>query len=732
MTNRFLTSLMAALLMAGATYAAERGPRTFTIDSKGRKTYWSADGKRLETVSDAERTPKIAGPNPAGKNGNVEIVGTSAPKSLDVEIIYDENMCECEMVGAGALDMTPTECYFMSPDKNLSIEIPSGIDAMMCVWQRNNSDHTSDIWVSGKDIRNLKSGDKVVFDIAECVHKISYDPLGPDGKRIDVGKIHSDGTVEPATLQYGFAVTSLNHVDDMQLWTLVNPYRIMVDDDGTEYYERFRNIYFNSCGSDFYMTQHIVGMPSDHRNFHVIEMPVYVGTSDTAPSETVLRNNPANYRDYIREWTRSPYSVATYDDLMFGANVALIMNNVSYFGIGGTDISAMPSDSPDVTTVLKVCANTPGDAGTELGSMALLDQLPESDADLSSSQASMWWTPSAAGRNFLGINFTGGQTVVPGAFQTYTNFVEDNFNKYLMSIGAPNPWLALDDSKITGRMGNNTPIISLLNGDYHLRFTSDWVPFYLGLCGRYGECNFMGTSDLIEENNSTSYDKNNVRKDIFTYENILIDGEIEGCVTAELGIKKGEGMDADFVPPVLTFMGMHDAKGNLTDRFETASDGTVEFYAGDFYFDFDWSLTQYENYRGYPRYMCRTIPSVKVEYAPYQTDNFAELTVTEVPEKYFYPGWGNYYTVPLKDVSAKSANAWFDLRISLEDEAGNTHVQTLSPAFRINDASGVETVYSDSGSCESVYYDMMGRRVDNPANGIFIERRGNVSRKVMK
>lgn len=728
MVKRLLTSIMAVLLITGTVFSADNGPRNFTIDSKGRKTYWSADGKIVQTLNDAERTPKIAGVNHTGKNGNVEIVGTGDSKSVDVEIIYDENLCRCEVVGAGALDATP--CSFLSPAKNLeSIEIPYGINAMICVWQRNNSDHTSDIWVNAKDIRDLKSGDKVVFDIAECVHKISYDPLGPDGNRIDIGKIHSDGTVEPATLQYGFAVTSLNHVDDMQLWMLANPYRILVDDDGTEYYERFRNIYFNSCGSDFYMTQHIVGMPSDHRNFHVIEMPVYVGTSDSTPSETVLRNNPANYQDYLREWTRSPFSVTTCDDLMFGASVALIMNNVSYCKIGGEDFSVMPFDSQDVTTVLKVCANTPGDAGTDMGRMALIDQLPESDADSNFSQASMWWTPSASGRNFLGINFSGSQTMVPGAYEIYTNFVEGNYNKYLLCLGAPNPWLALDDSKITGRMGNNTPIISLINGDYHMRFTSDWVPFYIGLCGRYGECNAMGSSELIEENNSSAYDKNNIRKNIFTYDNILIDGEIDGCVTAELGIKKGEGMDADFIPPVLTFLGMHDTKGNLTDRFDTASDGTVEFYAGDFYFDFNWSLTEYENY---PRYMCRTIPSVKVEYAPYQTDNFAELTVTEVPEKYFYPGWGNYYTVPLKNVSAKSANAWFDLRISLEDEAGNTHVQTLSPAFRVNDASGVETVYSDTDSREAVYYDMMGRRIVNPADGIFIERRGNVSRKVMK
>lgn len=728
MVKEFLTSLMAVLFFTGATSYASDGPRNFTIDSKGRKTYWSTDGKRITTVNDTERTPKIIAKNNSGNAGNVEIVGTGDPKYLNIEIRYDENMCECEVVGAGALDFTP--CCFLSPDKNLNmVEIPSGIDAMICVWKKNNPDHTSDIWVAAKDIRDLKSGDKVVFDIEECVHKISYDPLGPDGKRIDVEKKHSDGSIEPATLTHGFALTSLNHVNDMQLWMLANPYRIFIDDDGTEYYERFRNIYFNSCGPDFYMTQHIVGMPSNHRDYHVIEMPVYVGTYDTTPSETILRNNPDNYRDYVREWTRSPFSSAQYDNLMSGTNISIILNNnISYFQIGEEDLVDMPDDSRDVTTVVKVCANTEGDIGTELGSMALMDILPESDAAVDFSQGSMWWKPSPAGRQFLGINVTGNQTFLP-AFETFTNFVEGNYNKYLVTLGAPNPWLALDDSKITGRMGNNTPIISMLNGDYHLMFTSDFVPFYIGLSGRYGECNGMGSNELIEETNSYVYDENNIRKDIFTYDNVLIDGEIEGSVTAELGIKKGEGMDVDFIPPVLTFLGMHDVKGNLTDRFETATDGTVEFYAGDFYFDFNWSVTEYENY---PRYMCREIPDVKVEYAPYQTDNFTELTVTEVPEKYFYPGWGNYYTVPLKDVSAKSANAWFDLRISLEDEAGNTHVQTISPAFRINDASGVETVCSDTDSHEPVYYDMMGRRIVNPADGIFIERRGNVSRKVMK
>lgn len=711
--------LTAGIVLATTVYASDKRGSTYMINTKGEKTFWSANGQKLNTVIDATKSLR---------KPNVDIVGQGEPKVLDIEIKYDKDIYQFEHIVGGIEDFTDFGSW--EPLSGL-VEVPSGINALMCIWRKFNEDLSEDYFVVAKDISYLKNNSKLVFDVADCVHKVSYYPLGPDGKLIDIEKKHYDGSIETAALTHGFAMTSLNHKDAPLMWHIASFYGIQVAEDGTIFHDGWLNaVWFNDCGPTFNMTHHIIGMPSDGKNFHAIEMPVYIGESSTRASETVLKNNPNNYKEYVREWIRSPYSTAQYDKLLFNTRIGVVQSGVSFWSIGGEIQEYVPQyvDSPLITTYLMVCANDEDDPNRDIASMILMDILPESDSESNCVQSSMWWRPSKDGRKFLTINHSGAQALIGGAYQTPVNFVEDNYNQWLLSLGKPNPYLILNDSNITGQMGNNTPIISLMPGDYHKFFNSDFMPFYTGLVGRFGESNTCGSQYLVEENNSYIYDDNNIRKDIFTYDNILIDDKIDGCVTVELGIKKGEGMATDFVPPVITFLGMHDAAGSLTDRFETAAHGTIEFYAGDFFLDYNWSLGEFD----VPVYQCKPTSSVKVEYAPYQTDNFAELTVTEVPEKYFYPGWGNYYTVPLKDVSAKSANAWFDLRISLEDEAGNTHVQTLSPAFRINDASGVETVYSDSGSCESVYYDMMGRRVDNPANGIFIERRGNVSRKVMK
>lgn len=47
-----------------------------------------------------------------------------------------------------------------------------------------------------------------------------------------------------------------------------------------------------------------------------------------------------------------------------------------------------------------------------------------------------------------------------------------------------------------------------------------------------------------------------------------------------------------------------------------------------------------------------------------------------------------------------------------------------------SDWTGIEEVSADRVETEAVYYDLSGRRIERPANGIFIEKKGNQARKV--
>ena len=115
---------------------------------------------------------------------------------------------------------------------------------------------------------------------------------------------------------------------------------------------------------------------------------------------------------------------------------------------------------------------------------------------------------------------------------------------------------------------------------------------------------------------------------------------------------------------------------------------------------------------------------VEVAYSPYQEDNWNTLEVNEVPELYFNR-MGYYYTGSLATVTGKGLDGWFDLKIRLEDAAGNWQEQVISPAFRIDDQaySSVATVTADKGGDDAIY-NLAGQRMRGGLNsmphGIYI------------
>jgi hypothetical protein len=142
----------------------------------------------------------------------------------------------------------------------------------------------------------------------------------------------------------------------------------------------------------------------------------------------------------------------------------------------------------------------------------------------------------------------------------------------------------------------------------------------------------------------------------------------------------------DLCAPTLQMLHFVNNDGTITTHFATADEGTLEFAGGDFNWhdeDGNWWFDEKE-------------ATVCVEYAPYQSDDFTELEATEVPELYTMPGFGHFYRASLASVDKESTNGWYDLRIRLTDAAGNYQLQTISPAFKIDDQSGLKQVTADS------------------------------------
>ena len=183
--------------------------------------------------------------------------------------------------------------------------------------------------------------------------------------------------------------------------------------------------------------------------------------------------------------------------------------------------------------------------------------------------------------------------------------------------------------------------------------------------------------------------------------------------------------------------------GNPTVRFASPADGKIALAGGDFV------RNQYMRDTGSEglvssEYYTYSPADIKVEYAPRGSEEFAELTVGEDPAKFFMPGYGAYWEGTLGTVDRESPDGWFDLRVTLTDASGNSQMQTISPAFRVESLSSVEDAVTDKDACIRVengriiapsgaeIYDICGRPASSaPAPGIYIVRHAGKSVKVI-
>lgn len=152
----------------------------------------------------------------------------------------------------------------------------------------------------------------------------------------------------------------------------------------------------------------------------------------------------------------------------------------------------------------------------------------------------------------------------------------------------------------------------------------------------------------------------------------------------------------DHTPPTLTFLQFRDKEGIVGDNFINADDGLIYMTAGDFeprvilnaieneYGSFNYDYFEYQ------------ASQVRLEYRPDGSEQFYGLEIKEIPENFNEHGFGAFYTCELGQIATGSTSGWFDLRITIMDQAGNSQIQTLEKAFKIDALSRVDKVTEDT------------------------------------
>lgn len=269
-----------------------------------------------------------------------------------------------------------------------------------------------------------------------------------------------------------------------------------------------------------------------------------------------------------------------------------------------------------------------------------------------------------------------------------------------------NPAFLHANSEYDGIPGNNAPILEVMQQINSYGLGEDirtWIshePSYIGRVGEYRFVDLLYTGievyrdgELLETLTYEDLDRwqsvnagdghtPGVVEVKYTNNNILVDG-MPGYNYAT--IRYDETAD-DRNIPTLQMLWFRNNDGTITDRFTKGSDGVIEFSGADF----NWHDTD-------RAYWFEAGPvEISVEYAPHNTNEWAALEVTEVPENFYMPGYGYFWRGDLSQVKNPSADGWYDIRVAMEDATGNSQVQHFGPALFISSNVGVNGTAADT------------------------------------
>ena len=571
-----------------------------------------------------------------------------------------------------------------------------------------------------------------------CVNRITTKNYGPDGELLKLGLSHFDESGNVVVDQE----SDIHHIciDDyvyLKGFGLIEANTALFG--GSMFNEELQtapvDIYVTDVSDRYLFIQARICTTID-----IGKNKVFYSYFSTDNVKTGVRENSPS--DYVLQPYTYKYSPDGVAEIGYGvANGFWMYDGGQPFGLSLNGLF-LSSEKPDDTYTCEVWANMPYNdphaPGLSIGLQANFPEYGElttitlEDTTFESVDYFTGWTVSPT------LRVKDGQKVFTNiGHHRYPEFMQYNdlygtLDEESGTIGLkllPSPEaLTYPTEQALGIIGDNCPINAVRAQSYEQDGSMNYQ-IQDNFVGRYGEslCCDKGKKVTLkfngEEVDMEAFVPEN--KGTFertcTYSNVEVDGLPSHNTTTVYFDQNQE----DMTPPSIEMLHFKNGEGGVTDRFATAADGTMEFYASDF------------DYIYYPElwggvFDCQPV-EVLVEYAPYGTEDWNELAVEEIPEYYQEPGWGYFYRGSLAGVTGQAYQGWFDLKFRLEDAAGNWQEQVVSPAFRIDNLaySSVATIGSGDAH-EMARYSIDGKRVDASHQGVtIIKMSDGTARKVL-
>lgn len=290
------------------------------------------------------------------------------------------------------------------------------------------------------------------------------------------------------------------------------------------------------------------------------------------------------------------------------------------------------------------------------------------------------------------------------------------------------------------------PLVYVEEGEFRTNFN----PNYVGLLGEEREADKIGLDALALHNGSlgaTGTDWNyfwavepndspeGVYEAILNNVNARVDGlQAYNYTTLHLSYT-GE----DICPPTLQAFQVRGVNGEVSLDFESFDRIEVKICAGDY---------DYSPIEDGVTYKYDSNPvSVTVETAPHGADN-SDWTAMNVVADTDYDnlaGYGKFFRATPGADAKPGDEGWVDVRVTIEDQAGNKNIQTMGPVFCIRNLTGLQDAtdgsediveingkvsMADGSEADFDFYSLDGRHIatfhgtvattDNLTGGVYI------------
>ena len=593
--------------------------------------------------------------------------------SFNINLVFDSEQYE-----PSTIIIYNEEGYRSSSSWNgqspITVNVPIGIYDLFVHF--NRIDGTDYIVI--KEKINIEESQSLNIDVSEAKNHITSELLNENGALLRPGVLDTNsgtitgGNAEPiADRIFYFNPTNTRIADFGFLWSYKQ----------SEEEAPIWNFYINNISERYTIAQNIFAVGHEGDNYFS-KYPLLTGVSGSVD----LENNPEDYVFHLEKFQPSVLGEST-ETFYTSISTYNTWQGVSRGGWGiGREIAINPeegfraylnnpfNENPYDLLVFPGIIDYKGTMNPNLGDEGFIIEgtcifAEENGGVLYGSGAEI------AGSSY----FLGNQYYNVGNFNTgigYSQFLP--FHERFTFNSSENPDMI---------QGNNIPISvigTMMLPQYGMNYLQG---NYKGRYGETRETDFFNTTVEAKQNGTVVFTGKYVDfKDLLplpadgvwdiTYTNNNI--EIEGIPGKNIThiVYEGEA------PPTLQHMQFRNAYGKVTDHFESTQEGTVRLAAGDFEFDADASVFAYKEGS-----------SVEFFYSLHNQNNWTELELTEYPEYFQMPAFGDYYEASLANVIVPDQNTWFDVRIVCTDAVGNKQEQIISPAFKVEQATlGVEDI----------------------------------------